>query len=217
MLATTPTMELEAALAGLFPPGTAVAAVVIADNREATHPLEAATVATAIPRRQAEFAAGRTAARAALRALGHPTVAIPSGDQRQPLWPTGLSGSIAHAAGLAVAAVRRGRPLGLDIEADADLEPDLWPLICMPDERDALPLTRRGAYVRAVFSAKEAVFKAQFPVTGAMLGFDAVSVRLSDTGFTARLARRTGPFAAGHLFHGRLVRQDGLILTGVAL
>lgn len=217
MLAPSVTSATEEALAGLFPPGTAVAALVIADNRAPPYPAEATAVATAIPRRQAEFAAGRAAARAALCALGHAPVAIPAGSQRQPLWPPGIGGSIAHAAGLAVAALRRGGPLGIDIETDAALEPDLWPLICTPAETAALPDRDRGAYVRQVFSAKEAVFKAQFPVTGAMLGFDAVTVRLTGAGFVARFTRRTGSFAAGHEVQGRLLRRQGLILTGVAL
>lgn len=217
MLAATMTNATEEALAGLFPPGTAVAALVIADNREPPLPAEAAAVSGAIPRRQAEFAAGRAAARAALRALGHAPVAIPSGPQRQPLWPAGIGGSIAHAAGLAVAALRRGGPLGIDIEPDQGLDADLWPLICTPEERAALPVADRGAHVRRVFAAKEAVFKAQFPVTGAMLGFDDVTVRLTAAGFVARFARQTGPFAAGQELPGRLVRAQGLILTGVSL
>lgn len=208
---------LEAALAGLFPPGVAVAAVVIAENDEPAHPDEATAVARAVPSRQAEFAAGRAAARQALRALGHPAVAIPASPNRLPLWPAGISGSISHSAGIAVAALRRGAPLGLDVEPDEGLDPDLWPVICGPDELAALPILDRGHYVRQVFSAKEAAYKAQFPLTGTLIGFDAMTVRLTETGFSARFCRPVGGFAAGQDIHGRLLRSQGLIFTGVSL
>lgn len=208
---------LETALAGLFPPGVAVASVVIAENREPAHPIETTAVARAVPSRQAEFAAGRAAARQALRALGHAAATIPAGQNRLPVWPAGISGSISHSAGIAVAALRRGAPLGIDIEPDQDLEPELWPVICAPDELDALPILERGHYVRLVFSAKEAAYKAQFPLTGRLIGFDAMTVRLTETGFVARFCRPVGGFAAGQDIHGRQQRLDGLIVTGVAL
>jgi 4'-phosphopantetheinyl transferase EntD len=207
---------LQAALAGLFPHGVAVAAVVIADNDEPAHPDEAAAVARAVPSRQAEFAAGRAAARQALRLLGQAAAAIPAGPNRQPLWPPGISGSISHSAGIAVAALRRGAPLGLDVEPDEGLDPDLWPVICGPEELDALPIPDRGHYVRQVFSAKEAAYKAQYPLTHTLIGFDAMTVRLSETGFSARFCRPVGGFAAGQDIQGRLLRSQGLIFTGVA-
>ena len=208
---------LEAALAGLFPPGVAVAAVVIAENADIAYPDEAAAVARAVPSRQAEFAAGRAAARQALRLLGQPAAAIPAGPNRLPLWPAGISGSISHSAGIAVAALRRGAPLGLDVEPDEGLDPDLWPVICSPEELAALPILDRGHYVRRVFSAKEAAYKAQYSLTRTLIGFDAMTVRLSETGFSARFCRPVGGFAAGQDIHGRLLRSQGLIFTGVAL
>lgn len=204
----------EAALARLFPPGVAVALVGIGPG--APLPGEAAAVAGAVPARVAEFAAGRLAARRALAALGHPAVAIPAGPDRAPCWPEGLAGSIAHAEGVAVAAVRRGAPLGLDVEADAGLEPDLWPLICDPAELAALPAGDRGRAVRLVFAAKEAVYKAQYPLTGQVIGFDAVRVTLEEEGFVARLRQEVGPLPEGHRLRGRILRAGGLVLAGVA-
>lgn len=204
----------EAALARLFPPGVAVALVGIGAGE--LLPGEAAAVAGAVPARVAEFAAGRLAARRALAALGHPAVAIPAGPDRAPCWPEGLAGSIAHAQGVAVAAVRRGAPLGLDVEADAGLEPDLWPLICDPAELAALPAGDRGRAVRLVFAAKEAVYKAQYPLTGRLIGFDAVRVTLEEDGFVARLRQGVGPLPEGHRLRGRILRAGGLVLAGVA-
>lgn len=208
--------QAEAALTRLFPAGVAVSVVGIGGEPPALLPEEQAAVAGAVPARVAEFAAGRLAARRALAALGHPPAAIPAGADRAPLWPVGLAGSISHAAGVAAAAVRVGRPLGLDLEEDAPLEPDLWPLICDPAELAALPETDRGRAARLVFSAKEAIYKAQYPLTGRLIGFDAVSVTLEDGGFVARLRQEVGPLPPGYQMRGRMARVDGLILTGVA-
>jgi len=208
---------IEAALAGLFPPGVAVAAVPVTADHSPPDPAEAPAVAAAVPARRAEFAAGRAAARRAMAALGHPPAAIPMGLDREPLWPAGLEGSIAHAAGVAVAAVRVGRPIGLDVEEDAPLEPDLWPVICDPDELARLPGEDRGRLVRQVFSAKEAAYKAQFPLTRSLFGFDMLVLRLEGGGFTARFRQDVGPLVAGHQMCGRIAWVQGLILTGVAV
>lgn len=206
---------LRKALAGLFPAGVAVAAVEIGTEQAAPLPEEEAALCGAVPARRAEFAAGRTAARQALAALGLHAVAIPAGRDRAPVWPQGISGSISHGAGYAVAAVHGGRPLGVDLEAEGAVEPDLWPVVCCVDELAALPDTDRRQAVARVFSAKEAVFKAQYPLTGAMIGFDAVEVRLQADGFTARFRQTVGPFAAGHEMAGRSAGLCGVIVSGV--
>lgn len=207
---------IEAALAELFPPSVAVAAVPITTDHFPLDPAEAHAVLGAVPARRAEFAAGRLAARRAMAALGLPPASIPMGLDREPLWPAGLEGSIAHASGIAVAVVRAGRPLGIDIEEDAPLEPDLWPVICTPDELAHLPLEDRGRFVRQIFSAKEAAYKAQFPLTRSLIGFDMLILRLEGGGFTARFRHSVGGLVAGHELRGRRLLAEGLILTGVA-
>jgi 4'-phosphopantetheinyl transferase EntD len=223
-----PIGPIESGLAGLFPAGTAVAAVQIGAagmDSAALHPAEATAVAGAVPARQAEFAAGRAAARRALAALGHPGAAVPRGPGRAPLWPAGIGGSIAHGAGVAVAAVRAGGPLGLDLEEDAPLEPALWPLVCTAEELErelaALPgATARGRLVRRIFAAKEAVYKAQYPLTGALIGFEAVTVRLVAGGFVARFREDLPGLPPGQAMAGRFAHvpgpAGGLILAGVA-
>jgi 4'-phosphopantetheinyl transferase EntD len=81
------------------------------------------------------------------------------------------------------------RSLGVDLEPDLPLPSDLAPTICRPDEPS--DLTRRR------FSAKEAVFKALYPVTGVMFGFHGLFVdletgaaRLCETPETAALPKR---------------------------
>lgn len=209
--------RIETLLAGLFPPGTAVAALWIKDNVEALFPEEEAAIATAIPRRRAEFAAGRAAARRALLLNGQPPCPIPVAADRAPLWPRGFSGSIAHADGLAIAVARKGLPLGVDVEDDADVESDLWPLVCTAEELDSLPAKDPGRTVRKIFSAKEAAYKAQYGVTGRMIGFDALSIRIAGAAFSARFLEPVGAFAPGASLEGRIAHTPGFIFSGVAL
>ncbi len=218
MSADRATTEIEAALAALFPAGVAVAAEPILPGREAMlWPEEARAVAGSVPARIAEFAAGRAAARRALAALGQPAVAIPVDRDRAPVWPRGIGGSIAHNKTVAVAVLRIGAPLGVDIEEDDALESELWPVICGPEDLARLPESERGRLVRHVFSAKEATYKAQFPITSSLFGFGTLAIGLTDSGFTARFRHAVGGFPAGHQLNGRLGLAQGCVLTGVAL
>jgi 4'-phosphopantetheinyl transferase EntD len=209
--------RVRTALASLFPPGVAIAFCEVAAADPTTlWPTEREAIAGAVPHRLAEFAAGRAAARAALAALGQPPVALPMAPDRAPVWPVGIAGSIAHAAGIAIAVARHGAPLGVDVEDDAPLPPDLWPVITSPAERAALPDGDTGHLVAQVFVAKEALFKAQSPDTRAMFGFDAVTLTLAKTGFDAKFLTKAGAFRPGDIIHGRLAVAEGLILAGVA-
>nr|WP_255670550.1 4'-phosphopantetheinyl transferase superfamily protein [Cognatishimia sp. F0-27] len=137
-------------------------------------------VARAIPARRAEFSAGRHAARRALAALERGYDAIPAGPDRAPVWPEGICGSITHSGIWAIACIGssvRWRGIGIDLEPADPLDGDLIDEVAQPHELGGSPDRARAA--RCVFSAKEAVFKAQYPATGLMFGFDGISVDLS--------------------------------------
>lgn len=209
--------RIEAAIAALFPAGVAVGLCELATADPRTlMPEERAAMAGAIPHRLVEFAAGRQAARIALVTLGRPPAALPMGPDRAPIWPQGISGSISHAAGIAIAVARPGAPLGVDIEEDTPLAPDLWTIITSDAERAGLPDGDTGTHVRSIFAAKEAVFKAQSPEDRALFGFDAVEVTLANGGFDATFRIGVGAFARGATVRGRLARIEGLVLAGVA-
>lgn len=208
---------LEAALASLFPPGVAVAVELVgAVHDGALWPDELAGIAGAVPARRAEFSAGRIAARRCLVVLGRKPASLPIGGDRAAIWPQGVFGSISHGAGVVAAVASDLGPLGIDIEEDAALEPALWPVICGRDELSRMPKTGRGRWIRQIFAAKEAVFKAQDPAERVMFGFDAVSVQLTVNGFVACFRLEMGAFAKGQEVHGRLALVQGMILAGVA-
>ena len=155
--------------------------------------------------------------------LGLPALAIPMQPDRVPLWLEEVTGSITHSATACLAAVtRRGplRGLGLDLEPDDPLAPDLWETICLPAERDWLESqaeAQRGRLALLIFSAKEAAYKAQYAVSRQLFGFDALHVRIAPEtrGFTATFQRGIGPFQAGARLQGRYAVTQSHVLTAV--
>jgi enterobactin synthetase component D len=151
-----------------------------------TYPLmdgESAAVERAVPKRVVEFSAGRDAARAALAELGAEPAPLLRGSDRAPIWPEGFCGSVSHsdAKCLAVAARRVDLvSVGVDLEEYAPLGRDLRDVILAAPERHVDDL----AALR-IFSMKEALFKALFPLTGQMMGFHE-AVLCADTGGRAR-------------------------------
>jgi 4'-phosphopantetheinyl transferase EntD len=70
--------------------------------------------------RRESFRLGRQAAHQALHGLGRDNGPILAGDNREPIWPDGVVGSIAHAAGCGVALVapsEHSDGIGIDLEA----------------------------------------------------------------------------------------------------
>ncbi len=185
---------------------------------EGLRPEEAKAIRRAIPARQAEFAAGRRAARAALTALGFPETSIPMGRRRAPEWPGGLLGSITHDAGLAMAAVMRDADaagLGIDLTEAAPLPGDTRKAILPHGSEAALdPLAARIG-----FSAKETLFKALYPQIGVFFGFSAADVRpdLATGTFDIRLCDPLGDMPAGTEWRGRFVICEDRILTALII
>jgi 4'-phosphopantetheinyl transferase EntD len=134
------------------------------------------------------------------------------GPDRAPIWPAGLRGTITHDRDLCLAAVTddpRITALGLDLDADAPLPPEVLAEILLPGDDRHEP--------RLVFSAKETVFKALYPQVRTVFGFDAVRIALSEGRFTATTHVPLGPVPPGAELSGRFWRGEGLILTALAL
>lgn len=148
----------------------------------------------AVASREADIRLGRAAARQGLAELGQEVVPILRGAHREPLWPDGVVGSITHADGLAVAAVAprdRCVGIGIDLERRERFFPGLVEQVAFGDERrrlEALPAAELASAAVAVFSAKEVIYKALFPLVGEFFGFEAARVTPNgDGGFTAEV------------------------------
>jgi 4'-phosphopantetheinyl transferase EntD len=192
----------------------------------ALHPQEWGYVERAVDARRREFTTGRHCARAALGRLGVPPAAIGKGERGAPCWPAGVVGSITHCAGYRAAAVARACDLttiGIDAEPAEPLPDGVLDLVSTAAERvrlAALADARPGvAWDRVLFSAKESVYKAWFPLTGAWLDFEGADVTIDPSAgtFVARIlvpgATVVGD-ARGEL-GGRFAVGDGLAVTAI--
>ncbi|MEV5872716.1 4'-phosphopantetheinyl transferase superfamily protein [Streptomyces sp. NPDC052101] len=197
------------------------------------YPEEAAHVARAVTKRRREFAAVRGCARRAMEKLGVPAQPIVSGERGAPRWPDGLIGSMTHCDGFCAAALARaGDPtsLGIDAEPHGPLPDGVGLTVFLPAEAERLARLagQRPAvhWDRILFSAKESVYKAWFPLTRAWLDFSEADITLhpspdDESQGTLRAELLVpGPWVGGRrlqVFDGRWIVRDGLVATSVVI
>ena len=210
-------------VAGVFPDDVAVVVSELGDATDELWPEEAALVAGAVLKRRREFARGRVNARQALALLGVPATSLLVGPKREPLWPEGIVGSITHDESLCVVAVASSGTyagIGVDIEPEDGLEPAVADRIWSPAEAEHAALRTdmsEAVASRLVFSAKEAFYKCQFPLTRTFVGFKEVSVRLGDGDFELRLENAIADLPAGMRLRGVWRRADDKLLAAMVL
>jgi len=187
----------------------------------ALDPAEAALALRALPKRQRELATSRALARLALERLGAPVIPIVNDAERAPIWPAGVRGSITHCdtrALVAVCAAEHGS-VGIDVEHRAGLKRSLWESVFLEPELAHLSSVadaEREALV--LFSAKEALYKAQFPISRTYMGFRALHVAAAEGELVCTFQQDVPPFLCGAIARGRYVRDappTGEVLTGV--
>ncbi|GCB44294.1 4'-phosphopantetheinyl transferase [Streptomyces sp. NL15-2K] len=197
------------------------------------YPEEEAVVAQAVAKRRREFAVVRSCARRAMEKLGVPPQAILPGERGAPGWPSGLTGSMTHCDGYCGAALVRATDLaslGIDAERDGPLPDGVLLAVSLPAERDRLRrLTHEHPGIhwdRLLFSAKESVYKAWFPLTRKWLDFSEADIELSvdpDDPLTGALRAELlvpGPLVGGRRlthFEGRWTARRGLVATAVTV
>lgn len=181
----------------------------------------------AVPKRRAEFAAGRRCASEALRALDKKLAVaeIAIGSQREPLFPSGSVGTISHAHGIAAAAVAstsRAVGIGLDIEHWIEDAATIADQVFVPGEWQRL-LAQTGWPAARVatlaFSAKETLYKCLFTTVQTFFGFHDAEITAIDTTagrFEARLrVALPGGLRAGEVFAGRLQIAEAYVVTAL--
>jgi 4'-phosphopantetheinyl transferase EntD len=207
-------------LRSLFHPAVAVEAMAPKLVDEALFPDELAYIQNAISVRRAEFGAARVCARKALAALGVPPSSLVPNADRSPRWPEGVTGSISHTrawCAVVVACHPPLRALGLDIEAVRPLDAGVAEMVLTPGELAWVgqePPERRDELVILFFSAKEAYYKCQYPMTGLFLGFHDVGIALASDRGTFE-ARALDPRSPAPPLAGRIARAEGLVMCGV--
>lgn len=209
-------------------PAAAVVASSTGERGAELFPAEEAAVGRAVEQRRREFVTARACAREALARLGVPAQPIPAGARGEPVWPRGVVGSITHCTGYRACAVARAAELltiGIDAELDAALPAGLIGDVALPEERrwlEQAAVERPGvSWDRLLFSIKESIYKAWFPLTRSWLGFEDASVEIDAVGgsFSAHLLV-PGPTIDGHMldgFSGRWLAAEGLLLSAIAV
>jgi 4'-phosphopantetheinyl transferase EntD len=142
---------------------------------------------SAVARRRSERRVARRCAREALHELGaRPELRKGEASIH---WPNGVVGSISHKSGLCVAVVAHradARTIGVDLE---DATPALSPatrrrLLGGRNDRPVSCMTYVGSqadWARVVFSAKEATYKAWYPLHKEFLESDEIDLEFTET------------------------------------
>ncbi|MCA0900406.1 MULTISPECIES: 4'-phosphopantetheinyl transferase family protein [Microbulbifer] len=141
-----------------------------------------AQIARAVPGRQAEFLAGRYLAHSILGELHSPDREVPHigiGQQRNPVWPSGVVGSITHCGSevaCVLASAARLHYLGIDHEnwMTPAVYKEVVPSVLNADELALVADLRLSPEQAAtlIFSAKESLFKALYPTVQCYFGFE---------------------------------------------
>lgn len=175
--------SLQVAIDALSLPGIIVGHRLISRGDEnALWPEEIPAFTSSIDKVRRASGAARIVARQLLRRLGRPECALPRGSGGAPTWPTGITGSLAHDSSVAVAAVGMCSDMdgiGIDIEPAESLPTELLGLVATPRER--LTIDNYDPYGgRLLFVAKEAVYKAVYPLDRTFLDHHDVEINFPD-------------------------------------
>ncbi|WP_051235216.1 4'-phosphopantetheinyl transferase superfamily protein [Marinimicrobium agarilyticum] len=180
-------------------------------------------------KRRAEYLAGRYAAKRVLEHLGYPWMQVGSDEDRVPVWPRRLKGSISHTNHEAVCAAFEGGSAGASVGVDVER------YLCSSklDSVRELVVTRseRGLIANNAideswaltlfFSAKESLFKALYPQTRAAFDFREAEITVlnqSTKTFTIRLRTSVHVrFPKGWTALGRYFDDAGHLTTLVVL
>lgn len=186
------------------------------------------SIQRSVAKRQAEFLAGRLCAREALQRLDNLDCIPAIGEDRAPIWPGHISGSITHSTGHAAAIVghkTHWRGLGMDLENLLTLEraERLAGEILTANELQrmaAIPREQHGLLVTLTFSVKESLFKALYPIVHKRFYFE--HAELLDWSQAGRVRLRlltdlSNEWCHGQELEGQFVVEGEQLLSLVAI
>jgi 4'-phosphopantetheinyl transferase EntD len=190
-------------------------------------PVEQQAMRSAGAKRRLEFAAGRHYARTALQAFGAELGPIAVSPDRCPIWPSGIVGSITHTdhyAAAALASTSEFHAIGIDLEHLVPLTSQMVDLVTTDTERQSW--TKRAwrpelqnQLALLTFSAKEAAFKAYYPLRRRTLNFNDIQIHYSnhEDGFSisARKIPEDDPLL--RTIEGRFVVTEHFVATSALL
>lgn len=178
-----------------------------------------------VAKRQAEYLAGRVCARAALQRLDGREYVPGTHEDRSPIWPAGISGSITHGKGWAAAVVAHSsdcQGLGLDQESllSEERAARLSREILTEAELQRMNAGQTGLTVTLTFSLKESLFKALYPIVQQRFYFEHAEVLEWSADGQARLRLLTDlstQWHKGREIEGQFCLQDDQLLSLVSV
>ncbi|WP_254061906.1 4'-phosphopantetheinyl transferase [Granulicella sp. L60] len=191
----------------------------------ALSPEEELALGSVVEKRRSEFAAGRACGREALAYLNIRGKSILPGQSREPLWPEDIVGSITHCNGYCAAAIAsrdRFMSIGIDAEPNEKLPEEVLGSIALWDEIILLQQLPAGDvhWDKLLFSIKESVYKAWFPIANRWLDFKDARILINPQERTFKvelLARITDTPFNNTVIDGRYLMQDDLILSCICI
>lgn len=181
----------------------------------------------AVKKRNAEYLSGRYCANKALSLCNIDGFIVRSGVHRNPIWPDNIVGSITHNDELAICTVsekKHNLAIGVDVESllTQDSIDEIKKLIVTGNEIELITqhLSLLEAYT-IIFSAKESLFKALYPLVGRFFGFDAaeiVEINTEQQYFVICLCSDLNDvFKSEQLITGYYQRFKGNIVTSIII
>jgi enterobactin synthetase component D len=137
-------------------------------------------IVKSVPDRQAEFLAGRICAKKCLKIKSELVDQVLIGNNREPIWPNGVFGSISHSDDLAVSVVNKDFSIGIDIEniIDKKVSTDIKDIVSTKDELDLFKDTLSEDHsISIIFSMKEAIYKCLYPYVKKYFDFKDASIK----------------------------------------
>ncbi len=195
-------------------PGTAIAMAAVDDYRPALIGVEGSELAQMAETRQLGFSSGRHCAHKVLELLGLGATAI-GRRGRLPVWPEHAAGSITHSRKIAAAvASTHFNSVGVDVEETTPVERKLYPRLFTGAEQQLLANCGFDA-AALLFSAKEAGYKAIYPLNRRFISFTEAEVQLDTRAGTFRI-NYMGEYAPNKLLNkgrGYWYRHNGHVMT----
>lgn len=183
----------------------------------------------AVQKRKAEYIAGRYCVKKSLAAINITNQIVESGEDRAPVWPQGVVGSITHSSGYASAVVAKAnelRAIGIDSEKcinDKTSRNISSHILTGNETFDANThiAANEHVYLTLIFSAKESIYKCLNPLVKQFFDFKHAEIsfdRESDNRFRYRLLKTLNEeFCDGYQGSGQFFIQGDFIHTATVV
>ncbi|QGU86910.1 4'-phosphopantetheinyl transferase family protein [Erwinia sorbitola] len=179
----------------------------------------------AVKKRRAEYLVSRYCLQQALATWGLASFVLHNGEDRAPVWPQGISGSLSHTRQRVCALLTRRQDLLLGVDCErimtAQVASDTHSMLIAPSEKILLeqcdvPFTTA---LTVVFSLKESLYKALYPQVKQFMDFSAAEVIECHTRLQHISLRLTQSFSEemkeGRVFTGKAELQPDQVLTWI--